>query len=348
MSPLSLADLRYKPPSPRDTRPAHLGPSPSVHRSAPHASRGLWLERDRKRVPQAGARLPREERERGTFLVSRHAGACTRPFRNFPSRWNGCAPAPHQFVVEISRCRAPLHRSTTHAVRPAADVELYSSTALYSALQHSTALQLYSALHSTSSTPSLRTCAGRTSSEAHRAGDPITAPATHGVTVSLGRLGHRSHRGKPAFPRRASGGRLSRRLSSFGRNETSNTTPATRWPVRNIIKEWAAAHPIFTLQEAVSRAGAARRLRNPSGAGCAGCRRPPEPPPEAALRAASGGGPSGAGCARSRSGIKFSFRRNRQVAKEKIQSVAGISKPFLEPFHPPAHPTHPTPWSVVS
>ena len=45
--------------------------------TVPHASRGLWLERDRKRVPQAGARLPREEQERGTFLVSRHAGACT-------------------------------------------------------------------------------------------------------------------------------------------------------------------------------------------------------------------------------------------------------------------------------
>ena len=43
--------------------------------TVPHASRGLWLERDRKRVPQAGARLPREEQERGTSLVSRHAGA---------------------------------------------------------------------------------------------------------------------------------------------------------------------------------------------------------------------------------------------------------------------------------
>ena len=44
-----------------------------------------------------------------------------------------------EFVVEISRCRAPLHRSTTQALRSAADVELelysalhlYSSTALY-------------------------------------------------------------------------------------------------------------------------------------------------------------------------------------------------------------------------
>ena len=48
-----------------------------------------------------------------------------------------------EFVVEISRCRAPLHRSTTHPHRHAADVELYSATALQSALHlySSTALQ---------------------------------------------------------------------------------------------------------------------------------------------------------------------------------------------------------------
>ena len=50
-----------------------------------------------------------------------------------------------EFVVEISRCRAPLHRSTTEAVRHAVDVELYSSTALSSstALQRSTLYILY-------------------------------------------------------------------------------------------------------------------------------------------------------------------------------------------------------------
>ena len=50
-----------------------------------------------------------------------------------------------EFVVEISRCRAPLHRSTTEAPRPAPDVELYSSTALYisTALQRSTLYILY-------------------------------------------------------------------------------------------------------------------------------------------------------------------------------------------------------------
>ena len=46
---------------------------------------------------------------------------------------------------EISRCRAPLHRSTTQAPRHAADVELYSSTALSSStgLQRSTLYILY-------------------------------------------------------------------------------------------------------------------------------------------------------------------------------------------------------------
>ena len=52
-----------------------------------------------------------------------------------------------EFVVEILRCRAPLHRSTSDSHRHAPDVELYT------ALQRSPALQLYSALHSTSSTP---------------------------------------------------------------------------------------------------------------------------------------------------------------------------------------------------
>ena len=54
-----------------------------------------------------------------------------------------------EFVVEISRCRAPLHRSTTEALSPAADVELYSSTALQSALHlySSTALYTLHPLH---------------------------------------------------------------------------------------------------------------------------------------------------------------------------------------------------------
>ena len=57
-----------------------------------------------------------------------------------------------EFVVEISRCRAPLHRSTGDSHRRAADVELYSSTALSSALQliklySSTALYILHPLH---------------------------------------------------------------------------------------------------------------------------------------------------------------------------------------------------------
>ena len=51
-----------------------------------------------------------------------------------------------EFVVEISRCRAPLHRSTTQALRPAADVELYLKVQLYSALQRSRALYSSTAL----------------------------------------------------------------------------------------------------------------------------------------------------------------------------------------------------------
>ena len=50
----------------------------------------------------------------------------------------------------ISRCRAPLHRSTTEAHRHAADVELYSSTALSSTLHlylQLAALSLYTLPH---------------------------------------------------------------------------------------------------------------------------------------------------------------------------------------------------------
>ena len=63
--------------------------------TVPHASRGLWLERDRKRIPQAGARLPREEQERGTFLVVRHAGACTAVQKfSQPLEWLRSCPSP--------------------------------------------------------------------------------------------------------------------------------------------------------------------------------------------------------------------------------------------------------------
>ena len=79
-----------------------------------------------------------------------------------------------EFVVEISRCRAPLHRSTTEALSPAADVELYSSTALQSALHlySSTALYTLHPLHPPSGalTPS---CLSVSATSSHQsAGSP--------------------------------------------------------------------------------------------------------------------------------------------------------------------------------
>ena len=103
------------------------------HATAAEASTTHWAGRQKARAALASATRLMSESDRASF-----------------------AAFDVEFVVEISRCRAPLHRSTTQALRPAADVELYSSTLLYSAPECSTSLQLYSALHSTSSTPSLR------------------------------------------------------------------------------------------------------------------------------------------------------------------------------------------------
>ena len=115
------------------------------HATAAEAPATHWAGRQKARAALASATRLMSESDRASF-----------------------AAYDVEFVVEISRCRAPLHRSTTHAVRPAADVELYSSTALYSAPERSTSLQLYSALHSTSSTPSLRLSSSKDdSSDAH-------------------------------------------------------------------------------------------------------------------------------------------------------------------------------------
>ena len=84
------------------------------HATAAEASATHWAGRQKARAALASATRLMSESDRASF-----------------------AAYDVEFVVEISRCRAPLHRSTTHAVRPAADVELYSSTALYI----STALQ---------------------------------------------------------------------------------------------------------------------------------------------------------------------------------------------------------------
>ena len=85
-----------------------------------------------------------------------------------------------EFVVEISRCRAPLHRSTTEALRPAADVELYSSTALQSALHLYSSIALYtlhplhppSGLWHLSSVVAFRTRARRATRVAPRGHEP--------------------------------------------------------------------------------------------------------------------------------------------------------------------------------
>ena len=87
------------------------------HATAAEAPATHWAGRQKARAALASATRLMSESDRASF-----------------------AAFDVEFVVEISRCRAPLHRSTTEALRPAADVELYSSTALYSALQRSTAL----------------------------------------------------------------------------------------------------------------------------------------------------------------------------------------------------------------
>ena len=101
------------------------------HATAAEAPATHWAGRQKARAALASATRLMSESDRASF-----------------------AAYDVEFVVEISRCRAPLHRSTTHTPRHAADVELYIQ--LYSAPERSPALQLYSALHSTSSTPSLR------------------------------------------------------------------------------------------------------------------------------------------------------------------------------------------------
>ena len=124
-----------------------------------------WLSVESRRVALATIATPSraDAPRRRPVAAVRHATAAEAP----PTHWAGRQKARAalasatrlmsesdrasfaaydvEFVVEISRCRAPLHRSTTQALRPAADVELYSSTALYisTALQRSTLYILY-------------------------------------------------------------------------------------------------------------------------------------------------------------------------------------------------------------
>ena len=90
------------------------------HATAAEAPATHWAGRQKARAALASATRLMSESDRASF-----------------------AAYDVEFVVEISRCRAPLHRSTTQALRHAADVELYSSTALQRsrALYISTALQ---------------------------------------------------------------------------------------------------------------------------------------------------------------------------------------------------------------
>ena len=96
------------------------------HATAAEAPATHWAGRQKARAALASATRLMSESDRASFAVY-----------------------DVEFVVEISRCRAPLHRSTTHPLRPAADVELYSSTALQSALHlySSTALYTLHPLH---------------------------------------------------------------------------------------------------------------------------------------------------------------------------------------------------------
>ena len=145
---------------------------------APARAGAPWLSVESRRVALATIATPSraDAPRRRPVAAVRHATAAEAP----PTHWAGRQKARAalasatrlmsesdrasfaafdvEFVVEISRCRAPLHRSTGDSHRPAADVELYSSTALSSALHlySSTALYTLHPLHP----PSVRVSSG--------------------------------------------------------------------------------------------------------------------------------------------------------------------------------------------
>ena len=110
-----------------------------------------WLSVESKRVALATIATPSraDAPRRRPVAAVRHATAAEAPATHWAGRQKARAALASatrlmsesdrasfaaydvEFVVEISRCRAPLHRSTTQAPRHAADVELYSSTELY-------------------------------------------------------------------------------------------------------------------------------------------------------------------------------------------------------------------------
>ena len=155
----------------REARRALLSVACAMPRAS--ACGSSWLSVESRRVALATIATPSraDAPRRRPVAAVRHAIAAEAPATHWAGRQKARAALASatrlmsesdrasfaaydvEFVVEISRCRAPLHRSTTEALSPAADVELYSSTALPAAdveLYSSTALQ--SALHLYSST----------------------------------------------------------------------------------------------------------------------------------------------------------------------------------------------------
>ena len=153
----------------REARRALLSVACAMPRAS--ACGSSWLSVESRRVALATIAAPSraDAPRRRPVAAVRHATAAEAPATHWAGRqkaraalasatrlmsesdraWCLVAAYDVEFVVEISRCRAPLHRSTTEALRPAADVELYSSTALQSALHlySSTALYTLHPLH---------------------------------------------------------------------------------------------------------------------------------------------------------------------------------------------------------
>ena len=151
----------------REARRALLSVACAMTRAS--ACGSSWLSVESRRVALATIATPSraDAPRRRPVAAVRHATAAEAPATHWAGRQKARAALASatrlmsesdrasfaaydvEFVVEISRCRAPLHRSTTEAPCPAADVELYSSTALQSALHlySSTALYTLHPLH---------------------------------------------------------------------------------------------------------------------------------------------------------------------------------------------------------
>ncbi len=151
----------------REARRALLSVACAMTRAS--ACGSSWLSVESRRVALATIATPSraDAPRRRPVAAVRHATAAEAPATHWAGRQKARAAlasatrlmsesdrasfaAYHvEFVVEISRCRAPLHRSTSdsHTSSRAGCRALQ----LYSAPERSTSLQLYSALHSTSS-----------------------------------------------------------------------------------------------------------------------------------------------------------------------------------------------------